>query len=149
MKKVLKKVLFISDDFDSMIMDRFLITKKFVEPGNIYYSKESNWLKFKIDLIKSFQDIKKKKIKDYDCILIDYGLLGDKKENIKIITDIHNKQIPIGWCGGLSARYNDDAKDMFPKLKFLHNLPSSSTGHEEILFILYEIFGENKDKVEQ
>ncbi len=132
-----KKILFITDDFDKISWQS---KKKLCEPGNIYYNEKTNYLKFKFDKIDSFENLDKRK--KYDAILIDYGLIGDKKENIEILQLLYSKEIPLAWVGGLggSLHYNKDAKLMFPKQKFLHNLYSSSTGHEEILFLLYGIF---------
>ena len=34
----------------------------------------------------------------------------------------------LAWCGAMSERYNSDAKRLFPKLKFLHDLPWAPLG---------------------
>ena len=47
------------------------------------------------------------------------------------------------WCGGLNGRYNDDAKKMFPKRKYMHNLPECSIDAEDIIFCLYRNLNTN------
>lgn len=137
MKKQLKKILFVTDDFGN---HAWKIRKELTEPGNVYYGRKSNWLKFKFDKVKSFDKIDHRK--KYDAVLIDYGLIGDKKDNITFLQKLYAKDIPLAWVGGLGGcgRYNEDAKKMFPRHRFIHNLPSSTTGHEDMLFLLYDIF---------
>lgn len=142
MVKQSKRILFITDDFDN---NAWQIRKKLCESGNIFYDSKSNYLKFKFDKVKTFEEIDNRK--RYDVILIDYGIIGDKEKNIEFLESFWLKGILLAWVGGLggSNRYNEDAKVMFPKQTFLHNLPSSNTGHEGILLLLYDLF-EGGDK---
>ena len=139
MKKVLKNILIISDDF--YYPD---LVKEGCEPGNIYYDDTKNWLRFKIDIRNTF---KISKISKYDAILIDYGFIGSKKEAIELLQEAKTKNIQLAWVGGMPPRYNKDAQIMFPKMKFIHNLLASSVDNEEILFLLYGMFSPKPKKV--
>jgi len=75
MRKKTKKILFVTDDFNSRA---WKIRKKFIKPGNIYYDKKSNWLKFNFDVVQSINEVDNRK--KYDAVLIDYGLLGDNEK---------------------------------------------------------------------
>lgn len=145
MKKTNKKILLITDDFGERHYDN---VKHLANEGNYYYHEEDNWLSFSFDLSGDFSKIPDK---EYDAVLIDYGLIGDSiyptgncDKAIKIITDFYKKGIPLAWCGGLVGRYNKDAKILFPDLKFLHNLPETDIGHDSIMFCLYKIFEKDK-----
>jgi hypothetical protein len=41
------------------------------------------------------------------------------------------------WCGGLNGHYNDDIKRLFPKEKYMHDLPECSISSESIISTLY------------
>ncbi len=56
----------------------------------------------------------------YDAIVMDYGFMG---EDIYHWKRMAQSGAMLGWCGAMANRYNEDAKRLFPKLKFLHNLP--------------------------
>ena len=82
----------------------------------------------------------------YDAVFIDYGFIDNCHTatdwNLDIIKEYHKKNIPLVWCGGLGEynRYNNDARSMFPKKKYVHNLPSCGIGFQEILLVLQELF---------
>ena len=100
-------VLFITDDFDDLLLD-------------ILRSNIDN--KMNLSKIREF-----KFIKNMDYVLVDYGLISnDEKQAIKVLRQYYNNDIKLIWCGGLHGRYNEDAKKLFPRLKFLHNLPECS-----------------------
>lgn len=61
----------------------------------------------------------------YDAIVMDYGFMGDDVYHWRRIAQSGAK---LGWCGAMAQRYNTDAQRLFPKLKFLHNLPSAELG---------------------
>ena len=134
MEKVLKNILIISDGFLQSEL-----TQKRCRGGNIYYAKDSNWLRFNIDIRRTFK-IPVSKLRKYDAILIDYGFIGRKKEAIELLQEAKTKNIQLAWVGGLSDHYNKDAQIMFPRMKFMHNLPTSNIDSEEILFLLYGMF---------
>lgn len=136
MKKTLKRILIISDDFHYPDL-----LHKGIEPGNIYYNDDQNWLRFKITLKETF---KATKPKNFDAILIDYGFIGSKSAAIDLLQEAHSQDVPLAWVGGLPEHYNRDAQETFPKLKFIHNLPFSSIFNEDILFLLYAMFEEEK-----
>ena len=52
MEKVLKTILIISDDFEEDYFQE--IFKSQIEPGDIFYHPESNWMTFKMHLTESF-----------------------------------------------------------------------------------------------
>jgi len=140
MKKVLKKILIISDDYDmdSRLGHGHSIIKA-VEPGNYYYSNtNANNLKFKLDIIESWHNLK---VAKYDAILVDYGFVGgdDEEKAIEVLQDIAIKKIPLAWCGAMAGRYREDVKKLFPKLRFLHDLPFCGIGSDEILNLLYRL----------
>lgn len=138
MRKVLKNILIISDDF--YYPD---LAKKGCEPGDIYYDDTKNWLRFKLDIKKTF---KISKISMYDGILIDYGFIGRKEEAIELLQEAKTRNIQLAWIGGLPEHYNKDAQAMFPRLRFIHNLPVSGICNEDILFLLYGMFSGCKRK---
>ncbi len=132
MKKVLKKILFFTDDFDQEMLDMSC------SDGDFFYNDESNWCRFKIEKITSFKEVDRRK--KYDVVLIDFGLLGNREkqgeeENIEGLRYFHNKGIPLAYVGGLPERSNAEARRFFPRIKFLHNLPCSSLSDME--FMLY------------
>ena len=139
MRKTVKNILIVSDDF---LYPK--LTKKSCEPGDIYYNDDKNWLRFKIDIKKTF---KVPRISKYDAILVDYGFIGRKEEAIELLQDAYTKGIPLAWVGGVPPRYNKDAQIVFPRMKFIHNLPTSSIDDEEILFLLYGMFGPKPKRV--
>lgn len=132
MSKSLRNVLLISDNFKDKDAEVF---KKKVEPGEYYSGKQANLFRFNIDIINSFKNID---VTKYHIILVDYGLIGDEEENaIELLKKASVKKIPLAWVGKFYNLYNNDAKKVFPKLKFLHNLPSSSTETGDVLKLLY------------
>lgn len=151
MKRVLKKILFISDDFTSCLCNRKSVESRLrmrVGPGNRYYKEcKANWLKFNIDLIESFDGCK---LTGYDAILVDYGLI-DNTENMKKLKSAKLGGTLIAWVGGLGGSmgdwYNKDAKKMFPTFKSLHNLDNSDIDDDNMLSLLYRLF--EKEKVEK
>jgi hypothetical protein len=146
--KVLKKILFITDDWNEF---NFKCKRKLCEKGNYFYNKESNWLRFKFFLRKDFVELQKR---EYDAVLIDYGLIDNKyrlinsKPVISFLQDYYMEGIKLAWVGGLGGldKYNMSAQIDFPQNSFLHKLPTSSTGHEDILYLLYRIFEDEKPK---
>ena len=136
MKKTIKNVLFITDDIRESLKDN--IKEKFKQ-GNYYYDEELNKYSFDVIIQESFSDNIDKK---WDVILIDFGLLDDNKKlisNIEILKLFYRKKIPMIWCGGLSNRYNGEAKLLFPKLKFLHDIPSVGLDNDDIMYELYQV----------
>lgn len=140
-EKVLKQILFITDDFSQT---DFEFKCSCCEHGIYFYNAENNWLKFKFEMADSFARFVSF---DYDAILIDYGLLGDDANSIDKLFKAHEKHIPLAWVGGLGGWYNTDVKRMFPKLKFLHNLPETGVSSDDILYLLYGIFKNDSNKV--
>lgn len=139
MKKEIKQILFFTDDFEDNF--NWKITKKDVDNGIYFYNNENNFLKFNLIRVKTFKNI----INTYDCILIDYGLLDSQrrlKENINFLEKQFKNKIPMAYVGGLGGcnRYNEDAKFLFPKQKFLHNLLESDIFSNDIKRLLYRIF---------
>lgn len=133
MKKTVKNVLIISDDFE----DNPIALA--IEDGNYYSHKEDNIYKFNVILVESFNTPIYKK---YDAVLVDYGFIGEngqEKMAIKKLQEVTRKKIPLAWVGGLPGHYNEDCKKIFPKLKFLHNLQASSTGADDIKYLLYNL----------
>lgn len=141
MNKTKKKILFISDDFGESSWD---LTKEFCEHGDYFYSAESNWLEFEFHLIEDFDKLTHER---YDAILVDYGLINDVK-NVRVLERLYKDGIPIAWVGGLDSWYNEDAKEQFPDFPLLHNLPTSCTGCDDILVLLYEIFRDSREMEE-
>jgi len=138
--KIPKKILFISDDFDN---DHFEIIKSDLKKGNYFSSEYSNYFSFECDLIKNFDDFKEEHY-SYDAYLVDYGILGDSDKSIEIMKNLtDNICILVAWCGGLSRKYNNDAKIMFPKETRLHNLPSCDTSCDEMKYMMYRNLREN------
>ncbi len=132
MKKIVKNVLIISDDFEYGLDNR-------LKNGDFYSCKEDNIYKFNAILVESFDTPIYKK---YDAVLVDYGFItdsGEEKLAIKKLQEIVCKKIPLAWVGGLAGHYDADCKKIFPKLKFLHNLPSSFTGRDDIMYLLYNL----------
>ena len=135
MKKVLKTVLFISDDFGDE--EDWKDAKDDCEPGNYFYGKENNWLKFKFDIVKSFENITST---DYDAIMIDYGLVGGE-ENMKFLSQLYRKGKPMAWIGGMPRCYLvDDFEKLFPNYPFASALHVGGIGTDDVLWILYDLF---------
>lgn len=135
MQKILKNILLISDDFKENDIAAF---KKVVEPGNYYYEREANIFRFNIDILSTFRNIN---IDKYHAILIDYGFIGGDEEEdaIELLKNARVNNIPLAWVGKFYNLYNSDAKKVFPKLKFLHNLPVSGTEVKDVLNLLYSL----------
>ncbi|MEN6620639.1 MAG: hypothetical protein ABFD50_03680 [Smithella sp.] len=135
MPKSKKCILLISDDFTDKDAENF---KKKIEPGEYYSREEANIFKFSVDIINSFKNID---IDKYQAILVDYGVIGGDEEEdaIELLKNASVKNIPLAWVGKFYNLYNYDAKKVFPKLKFLHNLPSSSTEEKDVLTLLYSL----------
>jgi hypothetical protein len=144
MEKTKKKILIISDDFGERHFENI---KELCKEGNYYYHEEDNCFSFDIDLVEDFEIIRDTPfLRRYDAFLIDYGLVGDDKDNLEMIRLMISKGGCVIWCGGLSGKYNKDAKIMFPDRVYMHNLPECSIGHEEIMNCLYDSF---KKQIEQ
>lgn len=149
MKKITKKILFISDDFEGFV-DYGKITAEQHLRDKIgqgeYYSFDNNYLKFDVDLAEEFSKVK---IKKYDAVLVDYGLIGNKhtKKAIEKLMDLHNTGAKLAWCGALSDGYSKDARYVFPKRKFLHDLPACSICDDDILWLLYSLFPKGNEGV--
>lgn len=135
--KIKKKILLISDDFDE---DSFATFKKLVDEGNYFYAEESNYLSFDVKHIQSFEHIKNNALKEYGAYLIDYGLVGNDKNNVELIRKMTDDFGIVIWCGGLNGRYNEEAKRLFPNRKYLHDLPECSIEADNVLFALYKAF---------
>lgn len=135
MSKSFKCVLLISDDFTDKDAAAF---KKIIEPGEYFAEKRANIFKFRVDILSAFKNIN---IDKYHAILIDYGLIGGEEEEdaIELLKNASVKNIPLAWVGKFYNLYNSDAKKLFPKLKFLHNLPGSGTEVKDVLRLLYSL----------
>lgn len=143
MPKYLKNILLISDNFKEKDAENF---KKIVEPGEAYSDKKANIFTFNIDILSSFKNIN---VNKYSAILVDYGIIGgdEEEEAIGLLKNASIKNIPLAWVGKFYNLYNSDAKKMFPKLKFLHNLPSSGTDARDVLKLLYSLVKINSGSV--
>ncbi len=134
--KIKKKVLIISDDFDE---DSFSTFKELVDEGNYYYAEESNYFSFDVEHVEDFEDIRDTLfLRKYDAYLIDYGIVGDDKDNLEMIKQMTNGIVI--WCGGLNGHYNEDIKRLFPDRKYMHDLPECSIGAKDVILALYEAF---------
>ena len=130
MKKVLKKCLFISDNWD---MDKisWKVFKECFDGGYYYAHEEDNWLKFKSHILRRLEQAKDIKKDEYDIILIDYGIIGDIKYNtkeelekrIKIIEDLY-KKCEYLLLQGVMAKYyiENDIKNYMNRFKILKRL---------------------------
>jgi hypothetical protein len=143
MKKKLKTVLFITDNWDE---SNFECVKYLCEPGNIYYNEESNHFKFDFSFVKKFSQVPDK---NFDVVLVDYGIMRSERCSTRVLEKFYERGSVILWSGGfgdVKDKYNDDAQKQFPEEKFLHHLQSCTTGHEEILFALYQALSKKKLK---
>jgi len=132
--KIVKKILIISDDFDP---HSFETLKELLKDGNYFYSESSNCFSFEADLVEDFEDIRDiAYLRKYDAFLIDYGIVGDDKDNLDMIKDMTKSGIVI-WCGGLNGHYSEDCKRLFPDRKYMHNLKECSIGASDIKIALY------------
>ena len=104
MKIITKKILRITDDQDNLQL------------GTSCYSSN---IEYTGKVINKFQFLK-----SYDAILIDYGMMGNFKNSVDILRKYYFAGIPMFWCGGLSSKYEDDCKKVFPDIKFLHQIKS-------------------------
>jgi hypothetical protein len=133
--KSAKKILFITDDLSTWGHKQYTDHLDF-------FNKESgeDRLGLKFDIIASFEDFKT--CNGYDLVMIDYGLVGNSENAITILQKIYNTGIKMAWVGGLggSNHYNEDARKLYPRQKFLHNLPSAPIGIDDVLDMIYEIF---------
>lgn len=118
MSNLIAEILFISDDWNVKEFYNLFNIKKIREDDNI-----------KIDYFDKWVDVNLRK--SYDLIIIDFGFITPShynketekeqtQRNINIILNFVNKGSKLAYCGGLSGRYCKQAKDLFPKLKFLH-----------------------------
>lgn len=121
------KVLWINDDFIDH-QDTF----------------KSNFKRQEIKLEMSLKFIFKKNI---DLVYIDYGWIGGEyqtketeKHNIEILRKYYLNKIPMCFTGGLSQFYEKYCKIDFPKLKFLHKIPSIELGDK--IWYVYHKLGE-------
>jgi hypothetical protein len=139
MKKQLKNILFISDDFSG---GSFAILKEVCELGNFYYHPKNNCFRFKFTLINDFSIPTNR----FHAILIDYGILGNHYDALQKLERLYNKGVVLIWCGGLHRISNDDAKETFPEQDFLHNLRHCGLSRDDVLFCLYKTLKEVKGK---
>jgi len=135
MKKQLKNILFISDDFSD---NSFTILKEVCETGNFYYHQKNNCFKFKFTLITDFSIPNNK----FHAVLIDYGIVGNhlqaNYDALQKLERLYQKGIVLIWCGGLHRISNDDAKEQFPNHEFIHNLKHCGLCRDDVLLCLYE-----------
>ncbi|HED05815.1 MAG TPA: hypothetical protein ENI61_03930 [Ignavibacteria bacterium] len=127
-----KNILFISDNFRDSQYNYFNSLKELVEENG----------KYKIFLANRFSRINNKIM--FDAVFIDYGFIDNCFNTFQYclnkIEMFYKNNIIIVWCGGLPKKYNDDAKQLFPKLKYLHNLISCRSSYDEVIFTLDKIF---------
>ena len=131
MKREIKNILFISDNYNR----------------ETFYSASED---FKLFLAETFREIPKV---DIHAVFIDYGFIDncyDKLEyNLGVIDKFYRKGIPLVWCGGLPTRYNNDAKIVFPDIKYLHDLPSCEIRQSDVFFMLTKLFSNTNKSKEQ
>jgi len=131
--KIEKNVLLISDDFG----DRHFETVK-----SMFKRRNGEDVKFNLFLAETFRKIPKN-IK-IDIVLVDYGFIDNCFNKIEyclgVLDKFYLEEIPLMWCGGLYDNYNDDAKGMFPRKRYLHNLPSTSTSATDMFYALERFF---------
>lgn len=108
-----KRILFWTDDFSKL---HWKIKRKAIEKR---YEEGDN--DFKCDIVANLKFLDKRK--KYDAILIDYGLIEDKEPNISFLQECYSKNIKLAYVGAMGGSYSKDAKRLFPKLRFLHDLP--------------------------
>ena len=139
MPKKLKKILIISDDYQNDFFKQSTLKKinsgKYFA-GNGFHNGLGNKYKFKTELVESFKNIK---ITKYDAIIVDYGLIGGDEEDIAIelLRNCNAKNILLIITCALCLRYREDVKKVFPKFKFIHDLPVCDIGADDILYSLY------------
>lgn len=98
-KKILVKLLYISDDFNESSWKMY---RENLFDGDYFSSEESNTHNFDAELVVSIgEGLIKTKNQKYDFVLVDYGLIGnERKEFRKLI----NQEIVI-LTGALDRHY--------------------------------------------
>lgn len=140
--KKLKKIMFITDDYDD---ETWEMNKEGCEHGEYFNpsSKYANWLTF--DFHRT-EDFNLKGLDKFDAILIDYGLVGNDG-NMRLLERLYKKGVPLAWTGGLGGGWvRDDLKNKFPDFLFAQGMLSASIGRDETLVLLYEVFKDEKPK---
>ncbi len=127
MKKILLKLLLISDDFND---SSWKLYRENLFEGDYFSSEEDNTHNFDTELVTSISDgLIKIKYHKYDFVLVDYGLIGsERKEFRKLI----NKEI-VFLTGALDRHY------------IKHDLETSSYDYPEfdiVSFYSDEIIGD-------
>lgn len=142
-----KKILFISDNFNTMTEESgyFNSLKELIETRE---EKYDDWdMNFELTLSNQFNKVDKRR--KYDAVFIDYGFIENCFDSLEFCLDVidgfYSKNVPLVWNGGLSERYNRDAQEMFPRKKYLHDLLSCSIASDEIFWILEKLFKEQKE----
>lgn len=133
---VVKKVLFISDDFREDIWEDMVEDFKKEES---YYKNESPKVSFLIEKIESFKDCKLSNIKGYDLVAIDYGLVGNNK-NMETVEKIACMTKCL-WVGALGDMIKSDIKEKFPEYALAQSLEVSDIDTDMILFNFYNVLG--------
>lgn len=101
------KVLFITDD----LTDRY---------GEQIARNYAEW--WEITVVEKLSELDNYSYADYAVTMIDYGFIHDEN----LLRKIHASGTKMAWVGGLPEHYAADAKRMYPRCKFLHNLPCAN-----------------------
>jgi len=130
MNKTTKKVLFITDDYDSK---NEMIRQ--ISSGDYFFHEEYNYLSFDLKIIEKITNY------DggiYDAVLIDYGLVNDR---LDILNLIYRTGAKMAWVGGLGCNYyNDDIKKRHTNIEHLILPTSEGISVDNVLEILYILF---------
>ena len=138
MEKITKRLLFISDDFNKYSWKGYY---EILKDGEYYFEGNSNWLLFKCDIVTTIKEgLELRKQREYDLVLIDYGLVGNELKDFKKICE---KEFVV-YTGALDKHYimNDIERSPYnlPQLEFMR------FGVNDLKSDLYGLFNKIKDK---
>lgn len=119
-----KKVLYITDDYDTGV---FLDNKKFfendVEDWNDRDPYENRLFRFEIDMHGRMSDaLEVARRKDYDLVIIDYGLIGKHEKIVKSLWDKYN----IAMGGAIAMTASKELKKLIPEIDRVSYIPFGS-----------------------
>lgn len=141
MKKIIK-ILYISDDFRSTIINgSWELYKNILHDGIYYYSEEDNKFLFDADLVETIKEgLKVSRTIDYDIVLVDYGLVGNERKEFGELID---KEFVV-LTGALDRHYimNDLKKSPYDYQEFeivRYNV-------DELKGDLYDLFKRRKNE---
>ena len=128
MKKIKKKVLWITDNWDEEDQES---QKEDFLAGEFFYNSKANIFSFELEFMNELKYPSGK----YDAILIDYGLYDNTEKNYRVLKRILKKGCLVFWGSAFNREIiEQDLKKIRPELTCIRFVGIRT---DDILYTLY------------